>query len=374
MAPVRLLVTSVGSLLGQNILDMVETRRDQVHLIGTTNEAANPRLYRCDTVYMAPPDVEREAFEARLLDIIRAENPDLIIAARDPDILVQASWRETRPEMVPLLTAGAMRPAMIMQDKLLSYRFAKKRGLPFAETAVCGPNGNLDAIYELGERCGYPLLAKPRGGYGSHGVSLILDQTQIENFRDDFGYVFQQYLDPPEDLVQRLPSLQRGIPLFFSLPESPVFGCQLMVGPDGEVACHSNVLARLVVGRSEYIERIYDPKLDEIGLRYAKALVEIGWVGPLNLQGKRCPDGGYTLIEMNGRLSGGSAARTFMGFDEMSILVDLFLGESRLRPLPTPPRSRRRVIKTLVDGVLDDADVEQLQRASVWRRPTDRSP
>lgn len=166
MTPVGLLVTSVGSLVGQNILDMLEPRRHQVRLIGTTDATENPRLYRCDIVHLVPPTQEQAAFETRILEIIEEEQPDLVIAARDPDVLLQARWRESRPELTPLLTAGPLEVAQAMQDKLLSSRFAAEHGLPFAETATCGPDGHLGPVYALAETCGYPLLAKPRSGYG----------------------------------------------------------------------------------------------------------------------------------------------------------------------------------------------------------------
>lgn len=114
------------------------------------------------------------------------------------------------------------------------------------------------------------------------------------------------------------------MPLFFSLPEQRVFASQVIIGPEGEIRL-SCLRAGLVMGRSEYHERIEDPKLIEMGRRYAEAFRAAGWVGPLNLQFKRTPDGGYAGFEMNGRMSGGSCARTLMGFDEMATLVELFV-------------------------------------------------
>ncbi len=66
MPRLRLLILSVGSLLGQNVLDALEGRRERVHVIGASLAADNARLFRCDTAYLTPPTDDAFAFRARL--------------------------------------------------------------------------------------------------------------------------------------------------------------------------------------------------------------------------------------------------------------------------------------------------------------------
>ena len=78
---------------------MVEGRRDRVRLVATTEDPANPRFYRYDTVCLVPPTANEAAFEAKLREIIAAEGVELVLAARDPDVLVQACWRDGHPKL-----------------------------------------------------------------------------------------------------------------------------------------------------------------------------------------------------------------------------------------------------------------------------------
>jgi hypothetical protein len=48
MPRLKILVLSVGSLLGQNILDALEGRREQVDVIGGDTGTTNARLFRCE--------------------------------------------------------------------------------------------------------------------------------------------------------------------------------------------------------------------------------------------------------------------------------------------------------------------------------------
>ena len=73
MEKFKILIISVGSLLGQNILDALEGRRDKVEIIGINTIAENPRVFRCDRLYKAVNSNSLE-FESIFLDILTACN------------------------------------------------------------------------------------------------------------------------------------------------------------------------------------------------------------------------------------------------------------------------------------------------------------
>lgn len=366
MDRLRVLVTSVGSLVGQNILDALEGRRDRVHLIGTNLEACNARLFRCDAVYLMPPTDESDAFLERLLGIIEREQPDLWLAARDQDVLVQAGLRESHPHLTRMLTVGARAAALMMQDKWLSYRFAVERGLPFAESVIGGPDRQ-QPVLEFARRHGFPLLAKPRRGYGSHGIFAVRNETQLRRALRDREMLFQQFLEPPEELADYARRLRLGLPLFFAIAEKGQHVCQTVIGPGGDIGPMFCSISRNVLGRSERTEPVDDPALARIGRRYAEAVAAIGWVGPFNLQCKRDPTGAYVAFEMNGRLTGTTSARLAMGYDEIGILARSFAGPGRLPDWTLSPPPQCLVIKSLTDGVVDLDQVERLTAEGVWR-------
>lgn len=364
--PFKVLVTSVGSLVGQNILDLLEPRRDHVFVAGTNLDARNGRIFRCDVAYLVPPTDQHAAFERRMLEIIADLQPDLVLSGRDHDVLVQARWHDTRPELRPCLTAGPRAAAEIMHAKLKSHAFAQEAGLAFAETATCGPGGDWQPVLALAERHGFPLLAKPNLGYGSQQVIAVQSAAALAHFPADDSYVFQEFLDPP-DLPDFAAQLRRGVPLFFSIPETGQYAAQTTIGRQGEIGPIFCSLNTMVAGRCEYSERLDDPALADLSRRFAEAIAARGWQGPFNLQCKKRRDGSYAGFEMNGRMSGSTSARRHMGYDEMEILVRLLCPERRLPALPPVPASQVRVLKTLVDLPLDDVRIAHLEETGVWR-------
>ena len=93
----KLLITSVGSLLGQNILDTIETRRSMIRVIGMNHTADNPRNFRCDKVYLVQ-GTETDQFYKEFTAIVEKENPDFILPARDGDSIFLSDYKSNRPE------------------------------------------------------------------------------------------------------------------------------------------------------------------------------------------------------------------------------------------------------------------------------------
>jgi len=93
----KLLITSVGSLLGQNVLDGIESRRNLVNVVGMNSIADNPRNFRCDTVYLVN-NTNQPEFLDEFLEIVEIEKPDLILPGRDEDCVFLADFKSKHPK------------------------------------------------------------------------------------------------------------------------------------------------------------------------------------------------------------------------------------------------------------------------------------
>lgn len=152
-----MLIMSGGSLVGQNVLDALADRRAGVKLVATNSVATDISLFDFDAAYLVPPTLDDPpAFETRFLDILAEEDPHLVVPCRDDDVVFLADQRERRPELADRLLCGDSDAARATCDKVASWRFARDNGLPFA-----------------------PSLAKPRRGYASRGVFLVVDEVQL---------------------------------------------------------------------------------------------------------------------------------------------------------------------------------------------------
>ncbi|MEH6549068.1 MAG: ATP-grasp domain-containing protein [Pseudomonadales bacterium] len=363
----KILITSVGSLVGSNILDILEGRRQDLQIIGTNSIAEEAALYRCDKAYFVPPTREqRVKFSNRLLEILEIERPDLIIPARDDDLNILAALKVSRPEFTDCTLCGGGKSVEIITDKWLTYEFATKHNLPFATSAIPNPDSKNSEVKLLTAEYGFPLLAKPRDGFGSHGVFIISNEEQLRFALGIENIVIQQYLSDPENLEGLSSRLQNeGTPLFFSLEESK-YSLQTFIHRDGtvgEIFCTQHTM---VSGKSLKVEKTTNDALENIALRYAKAMASEGWFGPLNIQCQH-QSGKFVAYELNGRFTGATSARYYLGFDEVGNTLSALFG-FRLESNRLPASSQvSRYITTLP---IPDAAVANILNQRNWQKDT----
>ena len=364
MSRLTLLISSAGSLVGQNILDALAPVRDRLRIIGLNYDAENPRVFRCHKTYLAPQVDDEAAFTARLLDVIDRESPDLIFPGRDHDVLLLARVREQHPELARCIPCGPSWLAEMMQDKLQTWEFAAAHQVPFAETISCQSS---DATFtSFLSRHPFPLIAKPQTGYGSLGVRIVFHPSQLEQVRQLKDYVVQPFLDADADLLQHVPDLSAGVPLFFGFPEERQYTFQATIGPDGLPCEPCYTINRMVMGRTDRAQRIDDPSLAEFAHRWLEALSAAGWRGSVNLQCRKLTDGSFSGFELNGRMSGSSSARCYLGFNEPQILTEQFVGPDRWPEASRPVIHPGFVQRSPTDGFVDSIEVEALKSQGEW--------
>jgi carbamoylphosphate synthase large subunit len=364
---IRLLILSVGSLLGQNILDALDPRRRHVRVIGANSESDNPRPFRCDVAYLVPAISNESGLQDRILDIVSRENPDLILPGRDDDVVFLSKLREKHLPLAGRIPCGSQEAARILRDKALSFRFARRNDLPFADTFVPDPAVSSEEAGEWLRRHRFPLLAKPLQGFGSRGIKLVLTRDHFNRILQAGGYVVQEWLGAPPPLNDHLRELDLGYPLFLCLPEEAQYAGQTVIAPDGrvlDVFCSVNTM---VLGRCERSQAVGDPGLIDVTKAYAEAMARAGWRGSFNVQLKRQPDGAYKAHEMNGRMTGSTSARRWLGYDEIRMLVREFVGIDLGPAKDESGPFASCVARSLTDYPVFAKHVETLRRNGVWR-------
>ncbi len=364
MAKLRLLILSVGTQVGQNVLTTLARRRRALELIATSSVAREPAIFDADTVYLVPPTAaEPDAFEHRLIDIIARESVDLVIPCRDDDVAFLASLRGRRPDLAPRLLCGSAGAARVIADKWLSAEFCARNDLPFAPSIA---EGGAYERAEFARQHGYPLVAKPRRGYASQDVYLISNDAQFERVLAREGWVVQKYLGDPRGVAEYLAGLETGgIPLYHTF-QGLKHSVQVLIAPDGSVAhviCTRNAL---VMRRSKWVEADREPASLEIGARCGRAFAAAGWRGPLNIQCQRAADGVLLIHEFNGRFTGATVDRWLLGFDEVGPAIECFTGV-HLDGEPASAPAALEVFESLVARGADPRNVEALTRDGVWR-------
>jgi carbamoyl-phosphate synthase large subunit len=365
----RIAITSVGSLVGHNILEALEGRRHGIEIIGINSDAAAAGNFRCERAYLAPPAASEAAYLERLSAILLDERPDLVLPGRDDDVLALALLKESSATLRPALAVGPSIVAAALNDKWASRDFAVRHSLPFVDTACADEPTQVERLVDAH---GFPLIAKPRRGNGSRGVRIIFDQAQCAAVRQFPGYLLQPYLEPEADLAawRRLGS--EGTPLFHA-PTTQQIACQSVIDAEGRVRGVFCTHVHSVAGRPQRVVWLDDPDVNSAAQRYAEKFANAGWVGTLNLQGRRDRAGAFRVYELNGRFTGGTTARTRLGFDEVGLLIECFV--HRALPPPAGVADRQAiVVKSPADWLLLPDAIRHLEIDQRWQRDAAGAP
>jgi len=369
----KLLLMSVGSLVGQNILDSIGNRRDKIYVIGMNSIAKNPRNFRCDRTYLTTIISNSDQFEREFIEILKKENPDLILAGRDDDALFLAKFREKFPEYSDKIPSGNSEVVEIMLNKYKSFRFAKDHGLQFAESFYYNNGYNLNELKSFLRKIGFPVVIKPIIGHSSQGVYFIVNEEHLNSVLPEHekkDILFQEYLGPERDFESYLNYLKKGIPLYFGIINETQCAGQTIISPNGDISKVYLSIVKMVRGYPVHSHRIIEPVIEKLVYKCAKALFDIGWYGLVNVQMKPDKNGKWKVFEFNPRMTGSTSARRLLDYDEFGTLTSIFKPEFNIPNDSREGKLEGVVFRDFVDFLMMDKDIEELEKNKVWNKPS----
>lgn len=374
----KILITSVGSLVGQNILDTLETRRQALYIVGLNTLADNPQMFRCDVAYLSPPTAQQAEFKAFLTAIIAQEKPDLILSARDQDTLFLAELRESEPALASCIPYATASLAAMSFQPWQTYLFAQSHNLPFVQTLYwqAQPQATPQIEQQAGldefvHTIGFPLIAKPARDSDAAAVRLVRHQAELEALlANTTECVLQEYLGDPQPVLQALERNAIAPALFYQSPDTWHVSCQSGASsPHGLWPLFCSYDQHLM-GRSERFEAYFDSELQALAEAYLRAFAQAGGQGPFNLQCRRDRAGKWKAMALNLRFGGNTYSRWQSGHDELGYLIRAFLPQSDF-PLHTPSTEERGpIVKTLRNWQLKSAWLTELEDQGKWCSPT----
>ena len=354
----RLLVMSVGSLVGTNVLECLEALgRDRFELIGLNSDPDAANNFRVNICYLSPEASDRTALFALLDRVTDTHAPDLIIPTRDDDVVVLSHWAQGRPHARAMV--GSPRIAEVIRDKWVSYEWATARRLPFARSAI-----DAAGAASLRRELGFPLVAKPRDGFGSNGVRMLLTEDHLRAVLATGGYIVQECLDPPRVLTAE--DLLLGMPFWFApvqvanpstlclLHDS---GCEFLAAWVSEGRCGAALRTMLIDA----------PPLRQLAEDFGEAAWSEGWRGLLNVQTRVDSAGRYVPIELAGRFIGSAAALHVLGVPVAAAVLKHFL-PSFDHAATTFPLPGAVAAKQVVTYGVPAEHRQSLRELGVWRR------
>ena len=367
----KLLITSVGSLVGKAILDVLEfpglSRRSLVRVVGTNSVADAANNFRCDRCYRVPESAAAE-YHARIREILLEESPDLILCGRDEDTLALSQLKAKHPGLPGALPVGEPRSALIGLDKWQTWQFTRRHGLPFAESFMPGKSGDGAALEAFCEQVGYPLVAKPVRGFASQGVCFVRDAHDVRLIAQREDYMLQEYLGDPLSLEPYFASLDGPPPLLAQAPDLDVYSCQTVIAPSGDWAPIFMARYDREYGMPVLATRVSDPSLDALTAAYARALASEGARGPLNVQFRRDRHGNWKVQEINFRNTGTTSARFLLGMDELYLIARAFVPDVAFPEMHPAESEAGHVSRYPSSFLVADSAIATLTDTGVWSR------
>jgi biotin carboxylase len=165
----RILVTGSGGLAGVNFVRALRASPKRYYIIGSDYNKFHILYPDVDARYLTPRHDDR-SFIPRIAEIAKKEKADFLHPQPSSEAYVISSMRRKVPCTVYLPEARVME---IGQDKLLSQKRLKARGVPVARTVQV--RGKAD-VREAFSRLGKPLWVRARHGAGGR-LSLLCNNA-----------------------------------------------------------------------------------------------------------------------------------------------------------------------------------------------------
>lgn len=175
----RVLVTAAGSIVAQGIIKSLklankESKRDYTIISADASPLA-AGLYRCDRGIIIPLASSPQYID-RVIEICQDNEIQAIFCGSDDELLVLASAKERiEDETGAKLITGSLEVLQIARDKWSTFQFCKANNIPCAPSAL--PEDEGDFIREFG----FPVVIKPREGYGSLHFYIARNKDEMES-------------------------------------------------------------------------------------------------------------------------------------------------------------------------------------------------
>ncbi|HUF03558.1 MAG TPA: NAD-dependent epimerase/dehydratase family protein [Aridibacter sp.] len=303
--------------------------------------------FDCDETAKVP-DIYAADYAERLAGVCRDHGVDLLIPTHDDETLLLAKAARLFESTGTKLLAAEPALLELCRDKLfeglpenVGKHFVASRTIEEFKAALAEGKAAL------------PAIAKPRKGFASRGVQVLLDEDDLQ--RAPFGSVVQEIAapgadDPNREEFNRLLASGQN-------PQISEISLQFVFDRSGRLAGRMATVNRLTYGVPVEIVPVDSEEIWEPANEVAGHLGKLSCRGPVNLQG-RLTDEGLKLFELNARFTGISAIRAMMGFNEVEYCIADWLDIPN-RPRTLVSSASKIGVRQIADRVVPASSVEK---------------
>ena len=298
MRKLTILLLGVGGNVSQGILKAIRgydfaKKNVEIHVIGACISPESVGLYMCDQACISPY-ANDPGFLDWVITLCNKQKVDLILTGVEENIIaLQRGIRELKTRTKAIFVASPLEMLEIGQNKYLTCEWLKDNGCRYPQ--FCRLD-DWDAVKELVQRVGFPLVAKPCHGKGSGGVHFLTDMDALKALGTSEDYVLQECVGTAADEY--------------------TVGCYC--DKNGQLVESIVMHRRLGHGSTMAAEVVEDAEIRTEAEKICKAFHP---GGPLNIQMRKDKDGRAVCFELNVRFSGTTPIRAHFGYQDVAALI-----------------------------------------------------
>ncbi len=293
----KILVTGVGSLLGQGIIKTILSSKIKVKIIGTDYLKDAVGFNWVNKSYLLPDIFIKKNFKKwklKIFKIIKTEKISLLIPGLDFELELFSKLKaEIEKKTSCKVIVSNYKLISIFQDKWKTYKYLKENKFPYPETTL--PKN----LKEFLKRNKFPLIVKPRRGHTSKNVFLVKNL---------------------QELKLAISKCKNSIVQEFLFEKNNEFTCGTIC-LDKQLRSAITLKRKLKNGNTIQTIHKKDKNFKLINDYVKKLTLHINPYGPLNFQ--LClTSKGPVIFEVNPRFSGTTPLRSIYGLNEFKVLIN----------------------------------------------------
>jgi nucleoside-diphosphate-sugar epimerase len=315
---INVLITCIGSGIGQSAIDSLLLKKDNYRIIGCDG---NRNLYATALVdeFVFLPFIEKEVYTKYVLDLCIKHKADVLIPGNDFELELFSKDIEIFNQEGITVIISEPNLIEISRNKQKWHDFFVKHHVNIVPTLsvkefMVNPDSSI-----------LPAIVKPAGGSASQGITIVNSLSDIVGLKEED--IIQPYLFPLES-DENYESIISAVKNGQFLQKSEI-SIQLIFNRNSEFAGIFISKNTLKNGIPVFVDPIHPSEfthIDEI-MKFVPILENHKVKGPVNIQG-RITQKGLFFFEMNMRFTGITGNRALLGFNEVDYLVQNFLGHN----------------------------------------------
>lgn len=303
-------ILSIGSGIGQSVIESLRLSNFNFHTIGLGNNPLAFGSYECNEMIIIPSFYD-ENYTNVLYNLCIDKSIQILIPGSDDEALILSKQVDIFRNINVKLIVSEPSFMMLIRDK-------NNLSKMFKNSSTFLPSYNLNEIKSLIKHSSirFPLIAKPKDGNASNGIKILLNENDFVLVSDND--VIQECAIPNKqdsNYNQYINQLNKH-----KNPQLSEYSFQIVLNQYGDEIGRMVSFNSLRNGVPIEIIPYFDKDVWEEIDKIIPELKELGARGPINIQG-RLTDNGLKCFEINARFTGMTGLRAEFGFNEVEKLI-----------------------------------------------------